>query len=312
MPSPKSIAEIKSALLHPATTSHFLVSIPLPPGLADGNYLAANGVNLFSSGDKLKLLCCETVLPGSSLLTHDITSDFHGTSHKHAYRRGYDTRIDLTFYVDAEDYLPIRFFESWMKYIVNEQTNSTQNNVKQREYFYRMTYPEGYIANSGLKIEKFERSTRSGARGRSGSLLTYNFVDVFPTSVNSMAVSYDASSLLKCTVALSYVRYYIDPITVVETPPQTTGAADAPVTPAVQAYANSRREDLDIWALTNSGMIVSVGTDSQRALLADANSYYSDPARRDTLRDRAIKGGYTAGTGGQYSGRPIPRSLIKF
>ena len=39
--------------------------------------------------------------------------------------------------------------------------------------------------------------------------LTYNFVRAFPIAVASMPVSYDASSLLKCTVSMSYIRYYI-------------------------------------------------------------------------------------------------------
>ena len=38
----------------------------------------------------------------------------------------------------------------------------------------------------------------------------YSFVDAFPISINSMSVSYDTASLLKCSVAFSYVRYYID------------------------------------------------------------------------------------------------------
>jgi hypothetical protein len=59
-------------------------------------------------------------LPGSSLATHENNSDFTGVTEKFAYRRLYDDRIDFTFYVDAENYLPIRFFESWIKFIVGE------------------------------------------------------------------------------------------------------------------------------------------------------------------------------------------------
>ena len=41
--------------------------------------------------------------------------------------------------------------------------------------------------------------------------MTYiSFVRAFPIAVASMPVSYDASSLLKCTVSMTYIRYYIE------------------------------------------------------------------------------------------------------
>jgi hypothetical protein len=123
MPSSKSIADIKSALLNPATTSHFEVEIPNPEGLST-RYLIENGVKL--DRGKLNLLCSDAILPGATFATHDISGDYHGTIHRHAYRRLYDDRIDLSFYVDAENYLPIRYFETWMKYIAGEEISSSE------------------------------------------------------------------------------------------------------------------------------------------------------------------------------------------
>jgi hypothetical protein len=232
MPSPKTIAQIKSNLLRPALTSHFEVKIQKPNGLTS-KYLSENGV--IYNQDKLNLLCSDAILPGSQLATHSITGDFHGATHKHAYRRQYDDRIDLSFYVDAENYLPIRFFEAWIKYISGEQQASTPG-VKSREYFYRMNYPDLYISNSGFQVIKFERDYKQE--------LIYNFVDVFPISVNSMSVSYDASSLLKCTVAFSYVRYFISPAPAAGSPPPeaATGDPSSPnfnLTPEQLARINS-------------------------------------------------------------------------
>ena len=219
MASPRvvNVDEIKSKLLHPATTSHFVVSIPKPPGGGspggfDG-YLASNGIpNFIGNNEKLELLCCEAILPGSQLATHSITGDYHGSTHKHAYRRLFDDRIDLSFYVDADNYLPIRFFETWIKYISGEQLSPTNNNVKQKNYFYRMNYPKFYIANSGLEVTKFEKSTVGNSKGKKASKLQYFFVDAFPIAINSISVSYDTASLLKCSIAFSYVRYYINPV----------------------------------------------------------------------------------------------------
>ena len=219
MASPRvvNVDEIKSKLLHPATTSHFVVSIPKPPG-GDSpggfdRYLASNGIpNFIGNKEKLELLCCEAILPGSQLATHSITGDYHGSTHKHAYRRQFDDRIDLSFYVDADNYLPIRFFETWIKYIVGEQLSPANNNVKQDNYFYRMNYPNNYIAISGLEVTKFEKSTVGNSKGKKAAKLQYLFVDAFPIAINSMPVSYDTASLLKCSVAFSYVRYYINPV----------------------------------------------------------------------------------------------------
>ena len=71
----------------------------------------------------------------------------------------------------------------------------------QSNYDYRIKYPDSYIADQGLKITKFEKDHQN--------LLQYEFIRVFPLAINSMPVSYDTSSLLKCTVSLSYVRYIL-------------------------------------------------------------------------------------------------------
>ena len=228
------VDKIKAKLLRPALTSHFLVEIPQPKGSFPSGYLSANGVNL--DQEKLNLLCSEATLPGSSLATHENNSDFPGVTQKFAYRRLYDDRIDFTFYVDAENYLPIKYFESWIKFIVAESiskdTDSGKLEIKSSEYFYRVKYPEDYIAQSGLKVTKFERD-------HTGTELIYNFVSAYPIAVTSMPVSYDASSLLKCTVSFSYIRYYIESLKGSTATPGSrpttrspNGAADSPFTGA--------------------------------------------------------------------------------
>jgi len=232
MPSPKTIADIKLNLLRPALTSHFEVKIQKPSGLTPG-YLSANGIQY--NQDKLNLLCSDAILPGSQLATHSISGDFHGATHKHAYKRQYDDRIDLSFYVDAENYLPIRFFEVWIKYISGEQEKPAAGRpgTQKSEYFYRMNYPNLYICNSGFQVIKFERDYKQS--------MIYNFVDVFPISVNSMSVSYDASSLLKCTVGFSYVRYFLTPTTLSASgkDPSSATGEKSKLTPANSAQFNT-------------------------------------------------------------------------
>ena len=238
MPAKVSVDKIKANLLRPALTSHFEVEIQKPSKLSD-SYLSANGLPGFTGKQsKLNLLCSEATLPGSSLATHENNSDFTGVTEKFAYRRLYDDRIDFTFYVDADNYLPIKYFESWIKFIVGESKSADAKSgklpISYSNYFYRVKYPNDYIAQSGLKVKKFERD-------HTGTELTYNFVSAYPIAVTSMPVSYDASSLLKCTVSFSYIRYYIESLrgsTETETPGSRTvtrspnGAADSPFTGA--------------------------------------------------------------------------------
>ena len=175
MPAKVSVDKIKANLLQPALTSHFEVEIPRPSKLSD-SYLNDNGLPGFTGKqEKLHLLCSEATLPGSSLATHENTSDFTGVTEKFAYRRVYDDRIDFTFYVDAANYLPIRFFETWIKFIVGESQTKAERSgklsSKDPEYFYRVRYPNDYIAAKGLTITKFERT-------HVGNTLIYNFVNI--------------------------------------------------------------------------------------------------------------------------------------
>ena len=255
MPRSRNISDIKSNLLHPALTSHFEVKIPLPSGL-DLKYLTANGVKY--NQDKLNLMCSEAILPGSQLATHSITGDFHGATHKHAYRRQFDDRIDLTFYVDAENYLPIRVFETWIKYIAGESIapDAGRPGTESSEYFYRMNYPKKYIQNSGFEVIKFERTGKDSTYN--GEQMVYKFVDIFPISINSMAVSYDSSSLLKCSVAFSYVRYFIDRATAdgSTSPSAATGDPSGPnfnATPQELAQINSSfNSNIDLSSVTGN------------------------------------------------------------
>ena len=234
MTTPQKVAQIKSKLLRPATTSHFYVTIGKPFGLSD-QYLRENGIYFFDQ-DKLNLLCCEASLPGSSIATHDITNDFHGVTEKHAYRRLYDDRIDLTFYVDEDNYLPIRFFETWIKYVAGEEIASREESkgkdarpgTLDPRYYYRMNYPVEYMLEQGLTVTKFERSY-------TGRNLRYEFVNSFPIAINSMPVSYDASSLLKCTVSFNYIRYVLRP----DVGPPGGSSGDDNLTPEQQATANN-------------------------------------------------------------------------
>ena len=198
MPSKRGTSAIKANLLNPALTSHFEVQIPLPPFM-QSELESAERI-------RLNLQCTEASLPGSNIATTEITNDFTGVTERHAYRRMFDESMDFTFYVDGENYIPIKFFEKWMRGVMNEKENA-QLNPLFANYSYRARYPDGddgYCSN-GLTITKFEKSYWERHSGQ----LQYQFVKAWPKAMNSMPVSYDGSNLLKCTVSMTYLRYVL-------------------------------------------------------------------------------------------------------
>tara|TARA_B100000902_G_scaffold173930_1_gene167821 strand:- start:324 stop:1055 length:732 start_codon:yes stop_codon:yes gene_type:complete len=237
MPTARKVSDIKANLLRPATTSHFEVTIPIPPNTLFDKW---KGVG---KQDKINLMCSEASLPGSSLATFETNNDRTGVTERFVHRRIFDERIDLTFYVDAGLYQPIKFFEEWIDFITGAATSpertefvsaqENRNELPNPEYHYRMRYPNDYIAGQGLTITKFEKDpspsqTQDGDRQYSSAELKYEFIRSYPLSITSMPVSYDGSSLLKCSVSMTYVRYIIhnlDKINVL--PPSPTQQAQS-------------------------------------------------------------------------------------
>ena len=187
------------------------------------------------------LNCCEASLPGSQFATSVNDNDHTGVTERRAYRRIFDERINLTFYVDAEDYLPIKYFEVWMNMISGEDLASAD--IKSNSYNYRFRYPDDYVSDN-LTVLKFEKdiitqkrrsnplediiniiagtdfgTTQNITTGRS---IQYQFFRAFPIAVNSMPVSYEASQLLKCTVSMAYTRYSLNNVSLNNLPQART------------------------------------------------------------------------------------------
>ena len=189
MAQARSVGQIKSALLRPSLTSKFSVSITSPSVLS--------GFFNNTTVDNFYMSCSEASLPGSSLNTQEITGDRHGVTERNAYRRMYDDRIDLTFYVDGEKYSQIRYFEQWINFIVGDDERDVRASG---QYDYRVKYPDDY--KTQMKVTKFEKDH--------GLNLTYAFIDTYPIAINSMPLSYSSTDLLKCTVSMTYLRYLVE------------------------------------------------------------------------------------------------------
>ena len=197
MPTRKKISEFKPLITNLAQTSHYQVIFG---GLNSdlSNYLNARGVDTRFITNSAGLLCSSASIPGSSLATADINGNFMGVQEKMAHTRIF-TQIQLEFYVDS-DYRMIKFLEHWMEFIASGSNQNPGDN----HYYYRMQYPSAYKSNS-TKIIKFDRDYKRE--------LEYNFIGLFPINMSSVPISYDASDILKVSVAFNYERYIPGKIT---------------------------------------------------------------------------------------------------
>ena len=201
----RNVADVKANLLRPSLTSQFEVYIPLHKIPIE----AMNAAGIFLNKNRewnLLLSCSNASLPGSSLMTSTAQNDRTGVTEYHAHRRLYDESLDLEFYVPAENYIPIRIFECWMDYATGIGTADERNDTIDPNYFYRMRYPDDYIADQGLKVRKFERDFTQSEANIAGGYLEYEFIRSFPIAINSMPVSYEGSDLLKVVVRLSLIH----------------------------------------------------------------------------------------------------------
>ena len=208
---------LRTKILAPALTSHYEVKIPVGAGTLNSILKPILGTD---GQEYLNIACSEASLPGSSIATFEVKNDYAGVTERYAHRRMYDDRIDFTFYVDSSQYVAIRFFEAWMRFVTGE--SGTRSDGETRElsnpgYHYRMNFPETYRCERGLKIIKFERNYQSS--------LEYEFIGAYPISVSSMPVSYDSSNLLKCSVSMTYLRYVMKEITQPNKTPQPAVAS---------------------------------------------------------------------------------------
>jgi hypothetical protein len=204
--SASQVYRLKDIFQKPALTSFY--QCWFYPTEKSRDWISQRGYEFSSAVENISLLCCEASLPGSSLVTNEITSDYHGVTEKHPYRRQY-MDADFTFYVDhngadgGKSHDIIWFFENWIGHISNESVTTISDgrpNSTKSNYFYRFEFPKNY--QTDIYINKFERDFK-------GTYLQYNFLQAYPLSINAMPVSYDSSQLLKCTVTFSYTRYNV-------------------------------------------------------------------------------------------------------
>lgn len=195
----RSISDFAPIFRNVAKTSHFQVEFggsqfSFPQRL--GKYLKKRGIENEFISDTVGLMCYSASIPGSSSTTTDIMGNRTGIVEQFARTRTYDP-LSLSFYVDNE-YKVLTFFESWIEFIHNASDDFNQTNIVNDDYFVRNHYPEEYKVDQ-TKIYKFDNDYRN--------VTEYNYRKLFPKSIVSVPLDYQASNIMKMTVSFSYERY---------------------------------------------------------------------------------------------------------
>ena len=130
-----------------------------------------------------KFMCKAAQLPGQTIASIDVP--FRGRTFKVAGDRTIDAWT-VTI-INDENFVYRNAFESWTELIANLDTNLGA------------TLPDAYMRNA--RVYQLGRGSRTSSTDSTGSenvvLKEYEFIDIFPTSVSPIDLSYDSSNAIE-------------------------------------------------------------------------------------------------------------------
>ncbi len=168
----KTISNFKSALIGGgARPNLFEVELTTLP----------NGV--VWDADNFRYMCKASSLPASNIAAIDVP--FRGRIFKVAGDRTIET-WSVTI-INDEDFKLRNAFEQWM-----EQIAKLDNNLG-------ATLPESYMTNATVfQLGRGSTPSSTDSVGNSNAVLKqYEFVDIFPTSISAIDLSYDSSDTIE-------------------------------------------------------------------------------------------------------------------
>lgn len=178
----KGLSQFKTKLAGGgARPNLFEVSLNLPSGIAQ-DIQGIGGGNF--DGEKFNFLCKAAALPASNIAPIDVP--FRGRILKVAGDRTFDTWTITV--INDEDFMYRRAFESWMQ------------NIGQYSDHSGLTQPSSYMSNATVKQlgrAAVGAESGQGTGGNANVLAQYEFVDIFPTNISQIDLSYDTSDTIE-------------------------------------------------------------------------------------------------------------------
>ena len=168
----KTISQFKGALIGGgARPNLFEVELTTLPAGIDWN------------ADSFRYMCKAAALPASNVAAIDVP--FRGRIFKVAGDRTFDTWT-VTI-INDEGFILRTAMEEWM-----DQISKLENNLG-------ATNPQSYMTNA--KVYQLGRGSKSSSEDNTGEknvvLREYEFVDIFPTNISAIDLSYESSDTIE-------------------------------------------------------------------------------------------------------------------
>ena len=168
----KSISDFKSALIGGgARPNLFEVELTTLPG------------GITWDADNFRYMCKAASLPASTIANIDVP--FRGRIFKVAGDRTID--VWSVTVINDEDFKLRNAFEEWMNIIAKLDNNLGA------------TQPESYMTNAKVfQLGRGSKPSSTNSTGEANAVLKeYEFIDIFPTTVGEIALSYDTGDTIE-------------------------------------------------------------------------------------------------------------------
>jgi len=189
----RGISQFKSKLIGGgARPNLFEVDVTFPTAVNLG--VQGDGTGQFDS-DNFRFLCKTAALPGSTVTPIDVA--FRGRTLKVAGDRSIDP-WSVTI-INDEDFSHRRAFEAWIQNIAQYGDHSG------------LTNPSDYMGQAIVyqlgRSESIQQGTNT-VGNPSRILAQYRFIDIFPTAISPIELSYDNENIIEEFTVDFQVQYY--------------------------------------------------------------------------------------------------------
>jgi len=189
----KNISDFKSKLIGGGARANlFEVQVTFPSAI---NLGIQNDGNTSFDSDNFRFLCKSAALPASNVAPIDVP--FRGRILKVAGDRTFD--VWTVTVINDENFNHRRSFESWMQ------------NVAQYGDHSGLTDPTSYMGQAVVYQlgRNASQAQGTGTAGQDSRILAqYRFVDIFPTNISAIDLSYDTSDTIEEFTVELQVQYF--------------------------------------------------------------------------------------------------------
>ena len=189
----RNISQFKSKLIGGgARPNLFEVNVAFPSGVDLG--IQGDGTGSFDS-ENFRFLCKAAALPASTVAPIDVP--FRGRILKVAGDRTFD--VWTVTVINDENFIHRRAFEAWMQNLAQYGDHSG------------LTNPNDYMGQAIVyQLGRSASNTQgNNTTGENANILAqYRFIDIFPTAVSAIDLSYDTSDTIEEFTVDFQVQYY--------------------------------------------------------------------------------------------------------